>query len=463
MTYQVDQRIVKKWAPMLDDPNEPKFRDRWTRDQTAQLMENLDIANRVSAAQTRMMLLGEAGPTNSMGASSSDPSTGNIDIYDPVMMTMLRRSMPALISPDIMGQQAMTGPSGIIFALRSHYDSQTGSEMFYNEPDTGKTARGGANVQSNTTTTGLASNTSIGGAIGNIGTVPGVSNNAANNTYNFAGGLTTQWAEGLGSGSNQLWPEMAVSVEKATVMAKERAMKVEYSTELAQDMMAVHNINTENLFDDLLQAELVADINREMVRTVNIAAKTGSQQSEIHTPGIFNLDVDASGRWSVEKFKGLLFQIDREANQIGIETRRRRGNVIIVSADVASALEASGKLDIAGDISSDLAAPDVNGPSVLGILNKRYKIVLDPYAGGNYFTIGFKGPNPMDAGLFYCPYVPLQKVRAIDSNTMQPKIGYKTRYGMVANPFAEGLNTNNGVINADANVYYRRTIVQSIL
>jgi hypothetical protein len=320
---------------------------------------------------------------------------------------------------------------------------------------------------------GYSSNTVPGGAANNINVsasynLPGntttQSNLAGNSVYNYAGGLNTFTAEGLGSdATNYIFPQMAFSIEKVTVTARSRALKAEYSMELAQDLKAVHGLDAETELSNILSAEILAEINREVVRTINVTAVPGSQ-TLVTTPGVFDLDVDSNGRWLVEKYKGLMMRLEVESNQIAKDTRRGKGNVIICTSDVASALQMAGVLDYTPALNSNNLQVDDTGNTFAGVLNGRIKVYVDPYAiGGNYLTIGYRGSNAFDAGLFYCPYVPLQMVRAVDPNTFQPKIGFKTRYGMVANPFAQGTTQGMGVINQDSNVYYRRTIVANLM
>jgi hypothetical protein len=459
------EEAIKKWGEIIDHPDLPKIQDAHRRRVTAICLENTEVAIAEAGGRGGSRLLAEAGiPANAMGASSSDPSTGAIDIFDPVLISLVRRAMPNLIAYDICGVQPMTGPTGLIFALRTRYDNQAGSENFYNEVNTAFSARGGANVASNGSFgAGWANNTVPGAAANNIGTLPQVSNGAGNSTYNYGGGLPTQVAEGLGTNTTLIFPQMAFSIEKVTVTARSRALKAEYSMEIAQDLKAIHGLEVESELSNLLSAEILAEINREVVRTINVTAKSGSQ-TDTTTPGVFDLDTDANGRWSVEKFKGLMYHLEREANAVAKATRRGKANLIIASSDVASALQMAGVLDYAPALNSNNLQVDDTGYTFAGVLNGRFKVYIDPYvSGGDYFTVGYRGANPMDAGLFYCPYVPLQMVRAVDQDTFQPKIGFKTRYGMVANPFAEGLTAGAGAINQDANVYYRRSQVAHLM
>lgn len=446
------QEVQNKWKSLLEHEDLAPIKDPHKRAVTAFLLENTQESFRSERAQSSGFLA-EAGPTNSTGSA--------VDNYDPILISLVRRAMPNLIAYDICGVQPMTGPSGLIFAMRSRYGSQAGAEAFYNEANTGWSARGGANATP--TQAGWSANTVPGGAAGNVGTAPGAANNSGASIYNFAGGVSTELAEGAGSNTTAIFPEMAFSIEKVTVTAKSRQLKAEYSIELAQDLKKVHGLDADAELSNILSAEILAEINREVVRTVVITAKQGAVEGTT-TTGIFDLDTDSNGRWSVEKFKGLMFQIEREANAISKETRRGKGNLIICSSDVASALQMAGVLDYtpALDKNNNLTVDDT-GNTFAGVLNGRFKVYIDPYAGRNFIVVGYKGSSSFDAGLFYCPYIPLQLLRATDPNTFQPKLAFKTRYGMVSNPFAEGLTEGSGAITQDSNVYYRRVLVDNIL
>jgi hypothetical protein len=462
MSY-LNEEIQNKWKPILEHDDLPSIKDAHKRSVTAQILENTENAVREARAAMSGGFLGEAGPTNAIGDPSST-NTGAIDTFDPVLISLVRRAMPNLMAYDVCGVQPMTGPTGLIFAMRARYANQTGTETFYNEVNTGHSARGGANGAFGDT--GLDSATAVGGAIGNVGTGPAASNNAGNGAYNFAGGLKTSFAEGLGN-APAVFPEMAFSIEKVTVSAKSRALKAEYSLELAQDLKAIHGLDAETELSNILSSEILAEINREVIRSIVITAKQGASTGTT-TAGIFDLDTDSNGRWSVEKFKGLMFQVEREANAIAKGTRRGKGNVIICSSDVASALQMAGVLDYAPALNSNNLQIDDTGQTFAGVLNGRLRVYIDPYAGSNYMVVGYKGSSAFDAGIFYCPYVPLQMVRAVDPNTFQPKIGFKTRYGMVANPFAEtdanGLPVaGEGVLRQDTNNYYRRILVNNLM
>jgi hypothetical protein len=462
MSYLAEE-IQNKWKPILEHQDLPTIKDAHKRAVTAQVLENTENAMREGRAAMNggHSFLGEAAPTNSMGNSSSAAGDGSIDTFDPVLISLVRRAMPNLIAYDVCGVQPMTGPTGLIFAMRARYNAQDGAEAFYNEANTGFSARGGANASA--TDAGYALATNPGGAAQNIGTAPVASNNALNADYNFAGGMKTSLAEGLGSTSTSVFPEMAFSIEKVSVTAKTRALKAEYSLELAQDLKAIHGLDAETELSNILSAEILAEINREVIRTLIVTGVRGAAEGTT-TPGIFDLDTDSNGRWSVEKFKGLMFQVEREANQIAKDTRRGKGNIIICSSDVASALQMAGVLDYAPALNSNNLQVDDTGNTFAGVLNGRLRVYVDPYAGTNYMVVGYKGSSAFDAGVFYCPYVPLQMVRAVDPDTFQPKIGFKTRYGMVANPFAEKVpNEGAGRLAQDTNVYYRRLIVSNLM
>jgi hypothetical protein len=461
------EEIQNKWAPVLDHGDLSPIRDAHRRSVTAVMLENTEKALYESAAHGSYQTLTETSsgtPANFMGGSSSSAGSGGIDTFDPVLISLVRRAMPNLVAYDICGVQPMTGPTGLIFAMRSKYTSMANSsggyangnqdnETFYNEVNTAFSA-----VQSSTD-----ANTAFAGF---KGTIPGATNTTpltATNTYNTGTGMSTAQGEALGGDSNQAFSAMAFSIEKVTVTAKTRALKAEYSMELAQDLKAIHGLDAETELSNILSAEILAEINREIVRTVNITAVAGAQDNTT-TAGVFDLDTDSNGRWSVEKFKGLMFQLEREANQIAKQTRRGKGNIVICSSDVASALQMAGVLDYAPALNSNNLQVDDTGNTFAGVLNGRLKVYIDPYAiGGNYLTVGYKGSSAFDAGLFYCPYVPLQMVRAVDQATFQPKIGFKTRYGVVANPFAEGLNKGSGGVTLSTNKYYRRLIVNNLM
>ena len=428
------QDLVKKWAPILESDKAPKIADNYRKEVTAILLENQERQMAKSAEA-----LFETAPTNSGGdgiALGGAGTNGNMAGYDPVLISLVRRSAPQMIAYDICGVQPMTQPTGLIFAMKSRYSTQGGSEALFNEADTDFAGTG-------THQTGLDGS------------------NLATKT--FGTGMSTATSEDLGAGT--AFGQMAFSIEKTSVTAKTRALKAEYSVELAQDLKAVHGLDAEGELSNILSQEILAEINREVVRTVYTVAKVGAQVGTA-TAGTFDLDVDSNGRWSVEKFKGLLFQIEREANAVGQLTRRGRGNFLICSADVASALAMAGVLDYAPALSTGLNVDDTS-TTFAGVLNGKYKVYVDPYAANvsanQFFVVGYKGTSAFDAGMFYCPYVPLEKVRAIDPATFQPKIGFKTRYGMVANPFAEGSGNVTGALTANANVYYRKVAVSNLM
>jgi hypothetical protein len=450
------EALQEKWAPILNHEGMDTIKDNHRAMVTAQLLENQE-----QMLKEEREFLSEA-PTNATGA--------NISNFDPVLISLIRRSMPNLVAYDLAGVQPMNGPTGLIFAMRSRYSTQSGTEAFFNEPDSAFSATSATgNVDQGPYTTGSDAD-SVG--FGTTGTQQGTnpaalnpSGNAAQGAYNLGQGMTTANSEDLGDGAGA-FNEMAFSIEKVTVTAMSRALKAEYSLELAQDLKAIHGLNAEAELANILSTEILAEINREVIRTIYKSAETGAQLN-VATAGTFDLDVDSNGRWSVEKFKGLIFQMERDANQIAQRTRRGKGNMILCSADVASALTMAGVLDYTPALNANLNVDDT-GNTFAGVLGGKFRVYIDPYAANNaanqYYVAGYKGTSPYDAGLFYCPYVPLQMVRAVGENTFQPKIGFKTRYGMVANPFAEGTNTTNtGRITANSNRYYRRVKVANLM
>ena len=448
------QQLVKKWEPVLDHPDLGSIKDSHKRAVVAQLLENQEFSCRENASggyRAPTSLLTEAAPANNFGASSSVAGDGAIDIYDPVLISLVRRSMPNLIAYDICGVQPMTGPTGLIFAMRSRYTNQAGAEALFSE--------------ANTTFAATNSNNTFGTL--QAGSSP-VLSDAANN-YTVGTGMTTAQAEALGDADGNQFQEMAFSIEKVSVVARSRALKAEYTMELAQDLKAVHGLDAEQELANILSTEILAEINREVVRQINRTATSGAQEN-VAVAGTFNLDVDANGRWSVEKFKGLMFQLERESNAIAKATRRGKGNIMLCSSDVASALQMAGVLDYTPALTNNLQVDDT-GNTFAGVLNGRIRVYIDPYfaasSGVHYATIGYKGTSAFDAGLFYCPYVPLQMVRAVGQDTFQPKIGFKTRYGMVANPFAYNANAAltapDGSIQFGNNVYYRRIAITNLM
>ena len=475
------EAIQEKWAPVLDHEVLGTIKDQNRRSVTAIVLENTEKALRESAAHGQYQTLMETGiapsAINAMGGSSSTAGTGGIDTFDPVLISLVRRAMPNLIAYDICGVQPMTGPTGLIFAMRSRYNTQANStggfangvidnETFYQEVNTAFSTVT-ANVTTNAVGIGQSNNSF--GPSPFVGRLPGATNTSpmtAVTQYDTGTGMATSVAEALGSNNAGAgdFSQMAFSIEKVTVTAKSRALKAEYTMELAQDLKAIHGLDAETELANILSAEILAEINREVVRTINITAVAGAQDNTT-TAGVFDLDTDSNGRWSVEKFKGLMFQLEREANAIAKQTRRGKGNIVICSSDVASALQMAGVLDYTPALNSNNLQVDDTGNTFAGVLNGRLRVYIDPYAiGGNYLTVGYKGSSAFDAGLFYCPYVPLQMVRAVDPTSFQPKIGFKTRYGMVANPFAEGLNAGAGRANTiSTNKYYRRVIVNNLM
>lgn len=447
----LNEEIQQKWAPVLNHEELPSIQDSHKRSVVATLLENTERALMEANGQAPgSQFLSESPVPPNNGVSGG---AGNYATFDPVLISLVRRAMPNLIAYDICGVQPMTGPTGLIFAMRAQYANTTDvtGETFYNEVNTSfSSVVGGANT---------LGDKHVGGVPGNTTTT---ANLAETGLYNFGDAMSTAQAEALGTDSNTAFPQMGFSIDKVTVTAKSRALKAEYTMELAQDLKAIHGLDAETELSNILTGEILAEINREVVRTINVTAQRGAS-SGTATAGIFNLDVDANGRWSVEKFKGLMFQIEREANQIAKNTRRGKGNIIICSSDVASALQMAGVLDYTPALNSNNLQVDDTGNTFAGVLNGRMRVYIDPYATGNYMTLGYKGSSAFDAGLFYCPYVPLQMVRAVDQDSFAPKIGFKTRYGIVANPFAEGLTVGAGALTKDSNVYYRRILVENLL
>ena len=469
--------LQRKWAPILEHEDLNPIKDVHRRSVTAVVLENTEKALREATAHGQFQTLTETasgGAFNAMGASSSTAGAGPIDTFDPVLISLVRRAMPNLISYDICGTQPMTGPTGLIFAMRSRYGDIANDSGLGNTTIQGNT-RAGSETFYNEVNTSFSSIVTGANNFGQkfVGTIPGQTNttpmantgasNVVSNGYNTGSGMSTAQAEVLGADANQAFAQMGFSIEKVTVTAKSRALKAEYTMELAQDLKAIHGLDAETELANILSAEIMAEINREVVRTINITATVGAQDN-VTTAGVFDLDTDSNGRWSVEKFKGLMFQLEREANYIARTTRRGKGNILICSSDVASALQMAGVLDYAPALNSNNLQVDDTGSTFAGVLNGRFRVYIDPYAlGGNYATVGYKGSSAFDAGIFYCPYVPLQMVRAVDQSTFQPKIGFKTRYGMVANPFAQGLTQGNGALYVNSNYYYRKIIVNNLM
>ena len=473
------EHLQEKWAPLLNYEGLDSIKDSHRRAVTAVLLENQErfLREQSSFDNGSLSMLMES-PTNSGnaagasgafggGSAAAGPTAG----FDPVLISLIRRSMPNLVAYDLAGVQPMSGPTGLIFAMRSRYVNQSGTEAFYNEVDSAFSGQNSAfdNVGFGSTAAGI-------GTTAQSGTNPSVLNpvNGAGDqtAYNVGNGMQTGDSEALGDGAGgDQFNQMAFSIEKVTVTAKSRALKAEYSLELAQDLKAIHGLNAEAELANILSTEILAEINREVIRTIYKVAEQGAVQNTA-TAGIFDLDVDSNGRWSVEKFKGLLFQIERDANAIAQRTRRGKGNIIMCSADVASALTMAGVLDYTPALNANLNVDDT-GNTFAGVLQGKYRVYIDPYSanltsgnaspGNQYYVVGYKGSSPYDAGLFYCPYVPLQMVRAVGENNFQPKIGFKTRYGLVANPFAEGPDQGLGRLQVNANRYYRRVAVKNLM
>tara|TARA_B100001250_G_scaffold130682_1_gene111478 strand:- start:44793 stop:46094 length:1302 start_codon:yes stop_codon:yes gene_type:complete len=433
----MSESLQEKWQPVLEHPDLPKIDDSYKRAVTSVVLENQERALNEDRG-----MISEASPVNA--AVGSDGS--GISNWDPILISLVRRSLPNLVAYDICGVQPMTGPTGLVFAMKARYNDNTSrlamTEALFDEADSDFA---GAGTQAGTDPFGDAA------------------------TYASGTGMTTAAGEALGDSASNPFASMAFTIEKATVTAKTRALKAEYTIELAQDLKAIHGLDAETELANILSAEILAEINREVVRTVNVQAKTGAQSGTANA-GRFDLDVDSSGRWSVEKFKGMLFHVEREANTIARESRRGKGNFILCSSDVASALAMAGVLDYAPALSTNLNVDDA-GNTFAGVLNGKYKVYIDPYytldpvsghSNEGYMTVGYRGSNPYDAGIFYCPYVPLQMVRAVGENTFQPKIGFKTRYGMISNPFV-GSSPSDGLASAGSNFYYRKVEVENIL
>jgi len=411
----LSETIKDKWQPVMEHADLPEIKDTYRRDVTLRLLENQE------------KFLSEQ-PANDAGVM---PDTGGVAKWDPILVSLVRRAMPQMIAYDVCGVQPMTGPTGLIFAMKSHYTSQGGAEALHNEADSDFSGTGTHVATDNT-------------------------NNPFDGTWTTGAGHTTTQAEALGDGGGTNYAQMAFTIEKTSVTAKTRALKAEYSTELAQDLKAVHGLDAETELANILSSEILAEINREVIRTIYFAAKAGAQ-TDTTTAGTFDLNTDSNGRWMVEKFKGLLYQVERDANQIAIQTRRGKGNFMICSSDVASAMAMAGILDYAPAMSTNLDVDD-SQRTFAGVLNGKMKVYIDPYWGGTtdqFYVVGYKGSSAYDAGMFYCPYVPLQMVRAMGENTFQPKIGFKTRYGIVSNPFT--------AITTGANVYYRKTKVLNLM
>jgi len=473
------ERLQEKWSPLLDYEGLDAIKDSHRRAVTAVLLENQEKFLREEQAFGSGLSLMETpnvntqyNATGNTGFSGAAADAGPVAGFDPVLISLIRRSMPNLVAYDLAGVQPMNGPTGLIFAMRSRYETQSGTEALFNEPDTAFSGQDdGFDL-----TGGMSDVTAGLGTTAQSGSNPSVLNpvgTASSTAYDVGQGMQTGDLENLGNGTGNQFNQMAFSIEKVTVTAKSRALKAEYSLELAQDLKAIHGLNAEAELANILSTEILAEINREVIRTIYKIAEQGAV-SNTATAGVFDLDIDANGRWSVEKFKGLLFQIERDANAIAQRTRRGKGNTILCSADVASALTMAGILDYTPALNSNLQVDDT-GNTFAGTINGKFRVYIDPYSanladantatnGGNqYYVVGYKGSSPYDAGLFYCPYVPLQMVRAVGENTFQPKIGFKTRYGIVANPFAEGTTQGLGRLRVNSNRYYRRVAVKNLM
>ena len=466
------EQLQEKWSPLLNHEGLDDIKDPHRKAVTAVLLENQE---RFLREERDFLYEGTPGQLNEItnagnaagasgGFSGGATAAGPVAGFDPVLISLIRRSMPNLLAYDICGVQPMNGPTGLIFAMRSRQTSQSGTETFFDEVDsTFSTQDKGQDLTGGFTDR----NAGFGSTGPQQGTNPSVlgSGDVAQALYSVGQGMATGDSEALdGTGSNA-FREMAFSIEKVTVTAKSRALKAEYSLELAQDLKAIHGLNAEAELANILSTEILAEINREVVRTIYKVAESGAQANTT-TAGTFDLDTDSNGRWSVEKFKGLLFQIERDANAIAQRTRRGKGNIIVTSADVASALTMAGVLDYTPALNANLNVDDT-GNTFAGVINRKYRVYIDPFAANSqatqYYVIGYKGTSPYDAGLFYCPYVPLQMVRAVGQDTFQPKIGFKTRYGMVENPFSQGTTAGAGTLTVNANRYYRRVSVTNLM
>ena len=441
--FNADKNLMEKWSSVLDHESVSPIQDNYKKAVTARLLENQEVALQEERVQAQGNYISEAAAANNIGA-------GSIGSFDPVLISLVRRAMPNLIAYDIAGVQPMSGPTGLIFAMKSKYSTQGGTEALFNEADTDFSGTG--THQPEPTGLGGATDADTDGSIADTA--------AADITNTFGSGLATSAAErlGVGESGDGSFGEMAFSIEKSTVTAKSRALKAEYTMELAQDLKAVHGLDAEGELANILSAEILAEINREVVRTILTKAKIGALQTSTAVSGIFDVNTDSDGRWMVERFKGLIMQIERECNVIAKETRRGKGNFIICSSDVASALAAAGMLDYTPALSANLNVDDT-GNTFAGVLNGRVKVYIDPYATIDFVCVGYRGTNPYDAGMFYCPYVPLTMVKAVGENDFQPRMGFKTRYGMVANPFvaADGTGTDR------ANQYFRIFRVDDIM
>ena len=467
------EHLQEKWGPILDYNGVDPIKDAHRRATTAILLENQEKELREEASfLSEQPTVNTQSSGSAAGFSADATATGPVAGFDPVLISLIRRSMPNLVAYDLAGVQPMNGPTGLIFAMRSRFNNQSGTEALFNEPDS---AFSGQNEGFDVTTGFVNGNVGLGttaqkklGDGGDTDANPGLLSGAASPTdaveYNVGQGMRTDSAEDLGT-TGDAFNEMAFSIEKVTVTAKSRALKAEYSLELAQDLKAIHGLNAEAELANILSTEILSEINREVIRTIYNVAEPGAQ-ANVASAGTFDLDTDSNGRWSVEKFKGLIFQMERDANAIAQRTRRGKGNMIMCSADVASALTMAGVLDYTPALNANLNVDDT-GNTFAGVLQGKYRVYIDPFAANvsstQYYVIGYKGSSPYDAGLFYCPYVPLQMVRAVGQDTFQPKIGFKTRYGMVENPFSQGTTQGSGVLTRNKNRYYRRVKVSNLM
>lgn len=424
------ENLQEKWQPVLEHSDLPEIKDSYKRAVTSVILENQEKALKEDAA-----FLNEAAPVGNTSVASN---------WDPILISLVRRSMPNLIAYDICAVQPMTGPTGLIFAMKARFNSKGGDEALFNEADSDFSGTGTHSASPNDN--------------------PAVLNDSPAGTYTTGTADTTANMEAQGDTTTNAFAQMAFTIDKATVTAKTRALKAEYTMELAQDLKAIHGLDAETELSNILSSEILAEINREVVRSIYRAAKPGAQTNTTNS-GIFDLDTDSNGRWSVEKFKGLMFQIERDANVIAQQTRRGKGNIIMCSSDVASALQMAGQLDYAPALNNNLQVDDA-GNTFAGVLNGRYRVYIDPYAANaaakQFFVVGYKGSSPYDAGVFYCPYVPLQMVRAVGENTFQPKIGFKTRYGLAQNPFSTS-DATDVTLGTNDNVYYRRVQVINLM
>ena len=438
-------KLIEKWAPVLNEESAGSIQDAHRRAVTAAVLENQEIAFQEEAAQGAML--------NETAANV----TSNVANWNPILIALVRRAMPNLMAYDVCGVQPMTGPTGLIFAMKSQYKTTRGGATSGDEALFAEAVvpfSGDSSVTQSGFSTGLD-------GVSDTDNDSSIADSGGSYVPTVGGGMSTADAESLGDGTHGAFAEMGFTIEKATVTAKSRALKAEYTLELAQDLKAIHGLDAETELANILSTEILAEINREVIRTINSQAKIGATTANLQTKGIFDLSSDADGRWSAEKFKGLVVQLDRECNQIAKDTRRGKGNIVICSSDVATALAASGMLDYAPNMSTQLQVDDT-GNTFAGTLNGRIRVYIDPYAGADYITVGYKGSNPYDAGVFYCPYVPLQMVRAVGENDFQPRIGFKTRYGMASNPYV-GATPSDNLATVRTNQYYRIFRVDNIL